>query len=1063
MCKKIFLVIGMHRSGTSLVTNFVSRFGLRLGDNLVASSSDNSDGFFEDATIVDCNMRIEKILARDHMHPTGILPFPDNWWLLDEIREVAQEIEQYLQFAIKDGDQPLLLKDPRLCRLLPLYSDIFKNLGVEPVIIFCFRNPSSVIRSKSQRDLISPSKIEVFLQLSLLDALAHLLEQQHSMLFVNYDDLLLDVEVFESRVRTFMEKHISISDNIELPEIRSDDISGKIAQDKAMFPTSDLTRGLASFLCDMSLDKELDASRFSAVKQEFDGMLKVAEPWLEGLQDGGDAINELADSVRSNERLSLKLKQSNKRIVSLQEEKHLLNKSYLSLKNKQNLKLFKLADQVYRIKNKSKEQIVNKLIFRSTRLLDDLKRYAVLFKRSANNNGVRYALKATAARLKMVLFSRKRAMLKRLKKAHALDRKAYQKVLNECDVQFTEGQKDILFHIFVADSYKQQAGLALEQSYEVAFKHFIEVGMTSGKSPGPMFNADTYIARSGNQNLDRDTAFLSWIDKGVENRVVPTVLFDEEFYLERYNINLLDNEWSFVRFIKNGIYNNATAHKYFEPNWYISHHELDDFKYPPFYHYLIEGYRRGWRPSTLFPAYSRSQCESMPLSPLEDVLIKTKMDEIVPRFNRNGILSQIIDRAAKIEPKIHRPLGHKRINIPPYNTIAFPAIQELRQALPENRYDTIVLIPHCRIGGAGLVAGELCNALSQINEQENVLLIRTDNDDFMRPDWFPETIDNINLLDFCPDVPDVHRKKVLLDLLIGLKPKRILNVHSRLGWIVFSEYGDRLKNWSSLYGYTFCYDVNFMGHKVGYPVKYVPATLQYLKALFVDNNYLKNDLIAVNQWSTSEAEKIKVLWTPPKIDEALETAIDSGSIIKLRKDRVSEQKKRVFWAGRFDRQKRFDLLVKIANKNPQYEFWVWGKAMLGDDIKTSKLPPNMLLKGLFGSYDEIPFEKCDAWLYTSQWDGVPTILIELGLRAIPVVASRVWGTSDVINEKTAWPVDDVANVVAYEQGLKFFIENPGEALVRGTNFQQHILKQHNRNDYMAAVNAEIEQDSWRAC
>ena len=104
--------------------------------------------------------------------------------------------------------------------------------------------------------------------------------------------------------------------------------------------------------------------------------------------------------------------------------------------------------------------------------------------------------------------------------------------------------------------------------------------------------------------------------------------------------------------------------------------------------------------------------------------------------------------------------------------------------------------------------------------------------------------------------------KILLDLLIGLKPRRIFNVHSRLAWEVFANYADRLKRWSSLYGYTFCYDLNAVGMKVGYPINYVPRSIEHLKTLFVDNSYLKFDLVKENGWSESLKSKISVLYTP---------------------------------------------------------------------------------------------------------------------------------------------------------------------------------------------------------
>ena len=45
----------MHRSGTSLVTKCFECFGYGLGETLMAPSSDNPKGFFEDLDIVNLN------------------------------------------------------------------------------------------------------------------------------------------------------------------------------------------------------------------------------------------------------------------------------------------------------------------------------------------------------------------------------------------------------------------------------------------------------------------------------------------------------------------------------------------------------------------------------------------------------------------------------------------------------------------------------------------------------------------------------------------------------------------------------------------------------------------------------------------------------------------------------------------------------------------------------------------------------------------------------------------------------------------------------------------------
>ena len=628
-------------------------------------------------------------------------------------------------------------------------------------------------------------------------------------------------------------------------------------------------------------------------------------------------------------------------------------------------------------------------------------------------------------------------------------------VSNLEELQNSRSVESFLIDSFCFEFYSAKVGIDFKNLND-GLLHYFSDGVKAGHPGFPLFDEGLYRAGLISLGIDSNvngTLFEHWLSVGRDLRIVPTTLFNESFYIENYGSSLQAKEWSFERFVTVSVFNNCSPHFFFQPNWYLNHHNLKSEILPAFYHYLLKGSVIGFRPSPLFPAFSREHCSRISCSPMEYVLKETSLREKYDNIEKNERLKDIVSRVARYAPEIHQPTGFRRINLPPYNNPLFPAIKSLRRSLKEASYETIVVIPHCRVGGAAKVAGLLCETLFQLEASGKTLLVRTDNDDFMRPDWFPHEIEQVNLLDFGPDLPDVFRKKLLLDLFLGLKPKRIFNVHSRLAWIVFQEYGDRLKEMTSLYGYSFCYDVGLTGRKVGYPVKYVPSTIENLKSLLVDNHFLKNDLISTNKWGEELAKKVAVIHTAQPVDT---------SAPSWRRDLIKGNKlpKKVFWAGRFDRQKRFDLVIRIAKKMPDIDFQVWGKAMLGEDLEQSSLPPNITLNGLFTSVEELPLQDCGAWLYTSQWDGVPTLLLQLGALKVPIVATRVWGTSDIINEQTAWPVDSMNDVNEYVKGLRFFLDDPLSAERKGKTLYSLIKKQHSRKAYQAVIKALIEGDRY---
>ena len=55
MPDQLVVILGMHRSGTSLVTSSLPLLGFPVGDNLMLGNEDNPRGFFEDLDVVSLN------------------------------------------------------------------------------------------------------------------------------------------------------------------------------------------------------------------------------------------------------------------------------------------------------------------------------------------------------------------------------------------------------------------------------------------------------------------------------------------------------------------------------------------------------------------------------------------------------------------------------------------------------------------------------------------------------------------------------------------------------------------------------------------------------------------------------------------------------------------------------------------------------------------------------------------------------------------------------------------------------------------------------------------------
>src|SRR5689334_20395051 len=81
----IVMVLGMHRSGTSLCSHVLSVLGVDMADTLSAHNmghpaSDNPNGHWERWEIVDLNDRILDLINRQYASIGHDFIFPVAWW-----------------------------------------------------------------------------------------------------------------------------------------------------------------------------------------------------------------------------------------------------------------------------------------------------------------------------------------------------------------------------------------------------------------------------------------------------------------------------------------------------------------------------------------------------------------------------------------------------------------------------------------------------------------------------------------------------------------------------------------------------------------------------------------------------------------------------------------------------------------------------------------------------------------------------------------------------------------------------------------------------------------------
>lgn len=184
---RAIMVLGMHRSGTSAVTRCLNLMGVDLGNKLLpAVEGNNTKGFWENAEVVAVH---ESLLAALGRSWCDARPLPKTWLASKAAQEAAVRIADLIQTGF--GNSTLwAVKDPRLCRFVPLWRKVLADLGIHASALLVVRHPAEVAGSLKRRDGLPE-------ELSQLAWLEHFAEAEMGSRglprsIVSYDGLLSD-------------------------------------------------------------------------------------------------------------------------------------------------------------------------------------------------------------------------------------------------------------------------------------------------------------------------------------------------------------------------------------------------------------------------------------------------------------------------------------------------------------------------------------------------------------------------------------------------------------------------------------------------------------------------------------------------------------------------------------------------------------------------------------------------------------------------------------------------------------------------------------------------------
>lgn len=211
------VVLGMGRSGTSAVTAMFVRAGFFAGtdEDLLPANEANPAGYYENLGVYRANEELFARIGGDWFDPPpASAQLAAREWATPILRDSLHGLVEHADGA------PIVVKDPRIGVLLPLWGDILSG-RLHPVLVI--RDPTEIAQSLYRRDGTPPAIALGAWELHMTAVLAYLDGRRAAV--VHYASLLEQPGLAEAIVGAAS----ASLDQALTGAIRADDAAGALA------------------------------------------------------------------------------------------------------------------------------------------------------------------------------------------------------------------------------------------------------------------------------------------------------------------------------------------------------------------------------------------------------------------------------------------------------------------------------------------------------------------------------------------------------------------------------------------------------------------------------------------------------------------------------------------------------------------------------------------------------------------------------------------------------------------------------------------------------------------
>lgn len=285
------IIVGMHRSGTSVFTSMLSRLGYAVGAHLLPPSEDNRLGFWENTRFVALH---EEIMAAEGVSWDDARPMPTDWLLRAEERGHKRMLAEAI-IAEFGRESHWLVKDPRICRLFPLWAHVLDELRIDRACILPIRHPVEVAKSLRARNDWPIHYGELLWLRNVFDSVRDTANQRRCA--VIYDRLLDDpVETLDAAMR--------LLGGGAIPEHAKASITGMLQREEKHHYSGLHGEG-ATVFSQLALDAYATLERIAGEESGFDALEPLARDFEALWASHAVALDAVVDKLQVSRRSDL--------------------------------------------------------------------------------------------------------------------------------------------------------------------------------------------------------------------------------------------------------------------------------------------------------------------------------------------------------------------------------------------------------------------------------------------------------------------------------------------------------------------------------------------------------------------------------------------------------------------------------------------------------------------------------------------------------------------------------------------------------------------------------------